>query len=197
LDQLEQNELKGEKYFILLANDYTRMIAVCFLRKKSEAFNNFKIYKKMVENEIDSKIKCLISNNGGEFTSKKFIEFFSTHAIKRQFSFYRIPNQKGVVERKNMIVQEMAQTMLMDSKLMEIFWEHAVHTKFHIQNRGILRNNSDTTPYKLWKGRPTNVKHFRVFGRKCYIKREYGRMGKFDSFVDKGIFVGYLSTRKA
>jgi hypothetical protein len=52
-------------------------------------------------------------------------------------------------------------------------------------------------PYELWKGRPTNVKHFRVFGSKCYIKREDGRMGKFDSRVDKGVLVGYSSTRKA
>jgi hypothetical protein len=40
------------------------------------------------------------------------------------------------------------------------------------------------------------VKHFRVFGSKCYIKREDGRMGKFDSHVEKGILVGYSSTRK-
>jgi hypothetical protein len=61
----------------------------------------------------------------------------------------------------------------------------------------MLRNNTDKTPYELWKGRPTNVKHFRVFGSKCYIKREDGRMGKFDSRVDKGVLVGYSSTRKA
>jgi hypothetical protein len=91
----------------------------------------------------------------------------------------------------------MARTMLMDSKLTDVFWTHAVHTTVHIQNRVMLRNNSDKTPYELWKGRPTNVKHFRVFGRKCYIKREDGRMGKFDSHVDKGILVGYSSTRKA
>jgi hypothetical protein len=41
-----------------------------------------------------------------------------------------------------------------------------------------------------------NVKHFRVFGRKCYIKRD-GRMGKFYSCVDKGLLVGYSSTRKS
>jgi hypothetical protein len=49
--------LKGEKYFMLLVDDYTRMTAVCFLKNKSEAFENFKIYKEMVENEMDSKIK--------------------------------------------------------------------------------------------------------------------------------------------
>jgi hypothetical protein len=95
------------------------------------------------------------------------------------------------------ITQEMARTMLMDSKLTDIFWTHAVHTTVHIQNRVMLRNNNDKTPYELWKGRPTNVKHFRVFGSKCYIKREDGRMGKFDSRVDKGVLVGYSSTRKA
>jgi hypothetical protein len=77
------------------------------------------------------------------------------------------------------------------------FWTQVVHTSVHIQNRVMLRNNTNKTPYELWKGRPTNVKHFRFFGRKCYIKREDGRMGKFDSHVNKGILLGYSSTRKA
>jgi hypothetical protein len=151
----------------------------------------------MVENEMDSRIKCLISDNGGEFTSNEFMDYCSIHGIKRKFSVARTPQQNEVVERKSMKVQEMARTMLMDSKLIDIFWTQAVHTIVHIQNRLILRNNTDKTPYELWKGRPTNVKHFRVFGSKCYIKREDGRMGKFDSRVDKGILVGYSSTRNA
>jgi hypothetical protein len=95
------------------------------------------------------------------------------------------------------ITQEMGQTMLMDSELIDIFWTHVVHTIVHIQNRVMLRSNNDKTPYELWKGRPTNVKHFRVFGSKCYIKREYGRMTKFESHVEKGVLVGYSSMRKA
>jgi transposase InsO family protein len=161
---------------MLLFDDYTRMIAICFLGKKSEAFDNFKIYKKMVENEMVSKIKCLRSGNGVEFTSKEFMDFYNKHGIKRQFSVARKPQQNGVVKRKNMIVQEMARTMLMDSKLTNIFWLHAMHTTIHIQNKLMLRNNNDKTPYELWKGRLANVKHFRVFGSKCYIKREDGRM---------------------
>jgi hypothetical protein len=86
--------------------------------------------------------------------------------------------------------------MLMDSKLTDIFWTHAVHTKVHIQNRVMLINNNDKTPYELWKGRPTNVKHFIEFGNKCYIKREDGRMRRFESCVYKGVLVGYSSTRK-
>jgi hypothetical protein len=125
------------------------------------------------------------------------MDYCSKHGIKRQLSIARTPQQNGVVERKNRTLQEMDRTMLMDSKLIDIFWTHAVHTTVHIQNRVMLRNNTDKTPYELWKGRPANVKHFRIFGSKCYIKREDGRMGKFDSRVDKGVLVRYSSARKA
>jgi transposase InsO family protein len=100
------------------------------------------------------------------------MDYCSSHGIKMQFSKARTPQQNGVVERKNMTVQEMARTMLMDSKLTYIFWTQEVYTTVHIQNRVMLRNNIDKTPYELWKGRPTNVKHFRGFGSKRYIKRE-------------------------
>jgi hypothetical protein len=91
----------------------------------------------------------------------------------------------------------MAQTILMDYKLTDIFWTQVVHISVHIQNRVMVRKNTDKTPYQLWKGRLANVKHFRDFGSKCYIIRKDGRMGKFNSRVDKGILVGYSSTRKS
>ena len=93
---------------MLLVDDYTIMNGVCFLKNKSEDFENFNIYKEMVENEMDSKIKCLRYDSGGEFTSKEFIDYCSNHGIKRQFYVARTPQQNGVVERKNKIVQEMA-----------------------------------------------------------------------------------------
>jgi hypothetical protein len=96
--------LKGEKYFMLLVVDYTRMTAVFVLRNKSEAFENFKAYKEMVENEMDSKMKFLRSDNGGEFTSKEFMDYCSRHGIKRKFSIARTPQHNGVVERKNMTI---------------------------------------------------------------------------------------------
>jgi transposase InsO family protein len=158
--------LKGDKYFMLLVDDYTRMTTICFLSNKSEAFENFKVYKEMVENEMDSKIKFLRYDNGGEFTSKEFMDYYNRHGIKRQFSVARTPQQNRVVERKKRTIHEMDQTMLMDSQLTYIFWTHAVNTTIYIQNRVMLKNDTEKTPYELWKGRPKNVKHFRFFGSK-------------------------------
>jgi hypothetical protein len=77
------------------------------------------------------------------------MDYRNRHGIKRKFSFSKIPQQNGVVERKNMTVHEMARTMLMDSKLTDIFWTHAVHTTIHIQNIVMLRNPTEKNSYEL------------------------------------------------
>ena len=62
--------INGEVCFILFIDEYSRMIWVSFLNKKYEAFETLKVFKKEVENETKLKVKCLRSNNDGEFTSK-------------------------------------------------------------------------------------------------------------------------------
>jgi hypothetical protein len=79
----------------------------------------------------------------------------------------------------------------------DIFWVQEVHRSIHILKRGMLKSNNEKTLYELWKGISVNFKEFRVFGRKCYIKREDNNIGKFDSRVDKGILVGYSIKNKA
>jgi transposase InsO family protein len=67
-----------------------------FLKEKSEALNKFKAFKTLVENEKETKIKCLRSDNGGEFTSREFDVFCETQGVKRQFSASRMPQQNGI-----------------------------------------------------------------------------------------------------
>ena len=93
--------LQGERYFVLFVDDYTRMMWIYFIKYKSETFECFKNLKALVENEKDSKIKCLRTDRGGEFTSNEFSEFCNIHGIKREFSAARTPQQNGVVERRN------------------------------------------------------------------------------------------------
>ena len=87
--------------------------------------------------------------------------------------------------------------MLNESKLSNAYWKEEVYTVFYILNRGKLRVTKDKTPYELWHGRPASAKYFKVFGSKCYIKRNEDDLGNFDSKNDEGIFLGYSSTKKA
>jgi transposase InsO family protein len=92
--------LQGESYFMLFIDDYIRMTWVTFLKNKLEAFEKIKTFTILVENETDLKIKCLRSDNGGEFTANEFEYFCEAHGIRRQYSVARTPQQNGVVERK-------------------------------------------------------------------------------------------------
>lgn len=85
--------LQGEYYFMLLIDYYTRMTWLTFLKEKSEAFVKFKGFKALVENETNIKIKCLMSDNGGEFTSNQFNEFCETHGVKGSFHPQRLLNK--------------------------------------------------------------------------------------------------------
>jgi hypothetical protein len=50
--------LKVEIYFLLFVDDFTRMTWMFLLKKKSETFIYFQIFKESTENECDMKIKC-------------------------------------------------------------------------------------------------------------------------------------------
>ena len=78
----------------------------------------------------------------------------------------------------------------------DVYWREAIYIDVYVQNRGQLRVNSDKTHYELWFRRPTSIKYFRVFGSKCYIKKDYDNLGKFYSRTDEGIFLGYSSTKR-
>ena len=79
---------RGEEYFILFIDDFSRIYWIGLLKHKDEAFEKFKAFKALVENESDRKIKCLRYDRG-EFTSDKFFDFCEQHGIKRQFSTTR------------------------------------------------------------------------------------------------------------
>ena len=116
----------------------------------------FKGFKALVENGRNYKIKCLRSDNGGEFTSNEFNDFCEIHGIKRQFLAAKT-QQNGVVERKNKTIQEATRTMLNEEKLTNSYWREAIYTIVYVQNIGKLRVNNDKTPYELWFGRPASV----------------------------------------
>ena len=107
---------RGEEYVILFIDVFSRMCWIGLLKHKDEAFEKFQAFKDLVENESDRKIKCLRSDRGGEFTSDEFFDFCEQYGIKRQFSTARTPQQNGVVERMNRIVQQMARAMLDESR---------------------------------------------------------------------------------
>jgi hypothetical protein len=104
------------------------------------------------------------SDHGREFKNSKFEEFSLSYGIKQEFSSPITPQQNGIVERKNRVIQEMARVMIHSKNLTQHFWGEAVNTACHIINKVYLRPETNKTPYEIWRGKKPTVKYFRTFG---------------------------------
>ena len=62
----------GNSYFLTFIDDFSRKTWVFTIRQKADVFNTFKIWKAKVENKSGCKLKCLLSDNGGEYCNKEF-----------------------------------------------------------------------------------------------------------------------------
>lgn len=118
--------LAGNKYFLLLVDDFSRMMWVYMLKEKSDAFNAFKKFKSVVENECDSKIKTLRTDRGGEFLSKEFTSFCEDEGIQRHLTAPYTPQQNGVVERRNRTVMATTRSLLKIMHVPRSMWGEAV-----------------------------------------------------------------------
>ncbi|XP_019242635.1 PREDICTED: uncharacterized protein LOC109222773, partial [Nicotiana attenuata] len=93
---------------------------------KSEVFETFKKFKRMVEKQSGYQIKSLRSDNGGEFTSNEFKVFCEKNGVRHFLTVPRSPQQNGVVERKNRTILNMVRSMLKSKNMPKEFWAEAV-----------------------------------------------------------------------
>ena len=70
--------------------------------------------------------------------------------------------------------------MLAKNDVSMTFWREAMNIQVYTMNRMEVKKDTNKTHYKLWFGYSPTVKYFRIFGSKCYIKRD-DDIGKFDS----------------
>ena len=95
------------------------------MKSKDEVFGKFKVFKALIENLSERKIKILKTNNGGEYTSEEFVRFCRDVGIKRELTTPYNPQQNGVAERKNITIMEAVKTMILDQDLPMHLWTEA------------------------------------------------------------------------
>ncbi|GJY57295.1 retrovirus-related pol polyprotein from transposon TNT 1-94 [Tanacetum coccineum] len=108
----------GNLYTLVIVDDYSRYTWTRFLRTKNEAFDQFKIFSRKIQNQLGCQIVSIRMDHDREFVNEvQFGEFCNANGITHNFSAQRTPQSNGVVERKNRILQEMSRTMLNEQSL--------------------------------------------------------------------------------
>ncbi|CAA0834695.1 Unknown protein [Striga hermonthica] len=98
--------LGGSRYFVTFIDDASRKLWVYFLRTKDEVFKYFKRFHAMVERQTGKPLKCLRSDNGGEYSSHEFKNYCPDHGIRHEKTVPGTPQHNGMAERINRTIME-------------------------------------------------------------------------------------------
>ena len=87
------------------------------LRIESQVFQTFQRFHAMVEKETGKQLKCLQTDNGGEYISLEFEKYYVERGIRHKKTVPVTPQHNGLVERLNHTIVEKVRCMLKMAKL--------------------------------------------------------------------------------
>lgn len=76
----------GFKYYLILLDDFSHFIWTFHLRLKSDVFDTFKTFQKLIQTQFNLNIKHLQCDNGKEFRNNDFHSYFRQHGILHRYS---------------------------------------------------------------------------------------------------------------
>jgi transposase InsO family protein len=189
--------ISGNKYGLVIIDDYSRFTWVFLLQDKSETQEVVKKFLKRAYNKFDAKFKRIRNDNDIEFKNTQVKDYHHEEGIKHELSAPYTPQQNGVAERKNRTLIEMTRIMIDEYKTFNRFCTESINTTCHTTNRLYLHKLLNKAPYELLIDNKANASYFIVFENKCYVLQKRSKYYKFAPKVYECFFLGYGSNSRA
>ena len=194
--------ISGTRWFVTFVDDHTRVTWVFLMKEKSEVGHIFQTFNRMVQNQFNSKIQVLKSDNAKEYFTSSLSTYLQNHGIIHISSCVDTPQQNGVAERKNRHLLEVARCLMFSSNVPNYFWGEAILTATYLINRMPSRVLTFQSPRQLFlKQFPhthaaSSDLPLKVFGCTAFVHVYPQNRSKFAPRANKCIFLGYSPTQK-
>ncbi|CAI7882273.1 unnamed protein product [Closterium sp. NIES-54] len=158
-----------ERYFLLVADNYTRYTTVFLLRNKGQVVDVLIPWICAVRLQLrkrfrhDFPILFLHSDRGGEFSSDLLHDFCHGEGILQSFTLPASPQQNGVAERRIGLVMEL--------------------------NLWPCVSLPETSPTLRWTGKVGDASVFRVWGSRAFVRDTSAN--KLSSCAISYVFLGF------
>ncbi|KAL5842405.1 hypothetical protein ACOSQ3_013008 [Xanthoceras sorbifolium] len=182
--------LGGAQYFVTFIDDHSRKTWVYSLKTKDQVLGVFKQFHASVERQTGKKLKCIRTDNGGEYIGP-FHAYCIEHGIRHQTTPPKTPQLNGLAERMNRTLMERVRCLLSHAKLPKTFWGEALNTVVHVLNLSPCIPLKMDVPKRVWSGNDVSYDHLRVFGCKTFVHIPKDERSKLDAKTRQCIFVGY------
>ncbi|MBW0520374.1 hypothetical protein O181_060089 [Austropuccinia psidii MF-1] len=155
------------------------------------------MFKMYAEKQTGHEIKGVVSNNGGEFTSKEFLDYLMKNGIKFLSTAPYSPQENPISERANRTLMERTRCLLLDSKLPMSWWGEAAATEAYLLNRTPSETLSIKMPFERFYNRKEGWENLHPFGCKVYININKQKVkSKLNPRAQEGVFLGYVEGHK-
>lgn len=180
----------GNCYYVIFVDTYSKFTWIFPLKFKYDALATFVIFKKLVENQLDTSIKLVQTDWGGEFRS--FTNSLRDNGIIHRLICLHAHPQNGTVERKHHHIVEMERTLLAQASMPLKFWEDAFVTSVFLINRlPSIASKDDTTPLQKLFSTIPDYSFLKVFGCLCYPLLRPFNKHKLYFWSNECVFLGY------
>ncbi|CAI5475279.1 unnamed protein product [Closterium sp. Yama58-4] len=186
----------GERYFLLVVDDYSHYTTVFPLRTKGEVPAILIPWIRAVRLQLRRKFQSdlpvlrLHSDRGGEFSSDLLRAFCKGEGILQPFTLPGSPQQNGVAERRIGLVMEIARTSLIHAAAPHFLWPFAVRYAAHQLNLWPHVSLPDTSPTLRWTGEVGDASRFRVWGARALVRDTSA--DKLSSHTIPCVFLGFV-----
>ena len=169
LDKMSSVSIDGYIYTTTYLDNHSQYRMMFLLKNKSEQFRAFKAYKVWAERHTDRQLKCIRTDQGGEFLSNEQKEFMEESRIEHQTSMPDSPQQNGRAEWFQQTILNKAESMCHMARLSSGFWSYAVRTAIHMYNMTPIAKDKFKTPKKMWSRLTPDISHLCIFGCSAYV----------------------------
>ena len=200
--------INGNRFVICFVDDYSRHIAVYFIKHKSQAVDAFRQYIDEHSVPLQLNIRQLQSDGGGEYHGP-LADLCRLNGCTQIFSSPDLQQQNSVAERTWRTLSSATLRMLEDAQLPAEFFEDAMRTAAWTKNRMFSTAVDGMTPHEaMWSEQP-DLSLLKVWGSPAYVHIPHGKRVKLkqDALAERKtklqakarptIFTGYAPRCKA
>eukprot|EP00752_Nemacystus_decipiens_P005704 g5162.t1 len=190
LGPISPTAIGGYNYMAKFTDHASRLKAVYFIAKKSDAFASLVNFIQDIAIPLGLRVEYLRSHNEGEFVNSEFRQYCKTTGIVQQFSSPHTPQQNGISERDSRTIMNMARCLLNEANLPKHLWGEIAATSVFLINRLPHKALKGDTPYCRMFGKQANLSFLRIIGSRAFVHVE-GHTTKLQPQAWEGVLVGY------
>ena len=186
----------GSRYFVIFVDDFSRYNWIHLFKNRSELYQIYLDFTKMVETQFSKPIKVFRPDNAQEYKAHEFTSIHHQFGTVPHSFCVGTSQQNGRAERKFHHILDVVRATTITASTPSQFWGEAALTAVYTINRCPTPIVQNQTPYDMLFGSSLSYDLLTVFGCVCFVLLQDHERNKLQSRSRLCCFLGYGNGQK-